>query len=57
MTPSSEQDGIHPPFFLGTLKEAVRDPEHQSVPILGKIRAVTLPRFLIELHESRTSAS
>jgi hypothetical protein len=57
MTPDREQDGIHPSLLLGVLKEAIGYPEHQSMPILGKICAIALPRILIELQEPRAPTS
>ena len=57
MTPGRRQDRIHPTARFGVLKEVVRYPEHQSMPILRKIYVIGLPRFRIELQEPTTSTS
>src|ERR1700692_2578485 len=57
MTPGRRQDRIHPTARLGVLKEVVRYPEHQSMPILREIYMIGLPHFRIELQEPTTSTS
>jgi len=57
MTPGRRQDRIHPTARFGVLKEVVRYPEHQSMPILLQIYVISLPRFRIELQEPTTSTS
>jgi hypothetical protein len=57
MTPGRRQDRIHPTARFGVLKEVVRYPEHQSMPILRKIYVIGLPRFRVELQEPTTSTN
>jgi hypothetical protein len=57
MTPGGRQDRIHPAARFGVVKEVVRYPEHQSMPILLQIYVISLPRFRIELQEPTTSTS
>jgi hypothetical protein len=54
MTPGRRQDRIHPAARFGVLKEVVRYPEHQSMPILRKIYVIGLPRFRVEHQEPTT---
>src|ERR1700677_2942326 len=57
MTPGRRQDRIHPTARFGVLKEVVRYPEHQSMPILRKIYVIGLPPSRIERQEPTTSTS
>src|ERR1700689_3364255 len=57
MTPSRRQDRIHPPAPFSVLKEVVRYPEHQSMPILRKLHVIGLARFRVELQEPTTATS
>jgi len=57
MTPGRRQDRIHPTARFGVLKEVVRYPKHQSMPILREIYVIGLPRFRIEHQETTTSTT